>query len=101
MAPPFAKAPIRAAKLVTGPDAVNVQRVPVAPSNLVEPTAAKPELIPIFTVTGAEVPCSSALMRCVLARIARAVRTAAHACACFAFKDSFREPADVDREHRL
>src|SRR5262249_15923892 len=50
MAPPFAQAPIRAAKLVTGPEAVNVQRVPVAPSNFVEPTAAMPELIPMFTM---------------------------------------------------
>src|SRR5262245_24342838 len=49
MAPCVARAARRAARLVTGPEAVKVQRVPVALWNRVAPTAARPELIPMFT----------------------------------------------------
>ena len=42
----------RAARLVTGPLAVKVQRVPRAPSKRVEPTHALPELIPMWMPRG-------------------------------------------------
>ena len=42
----------RDARFVTEPDAVKVIRVPEVPVNLLIPTEAVPELIPMFTAMG-------------------------------------------------
>ena len=58
----------------------NVQRVPAAPSNLVEPTGGHTGVDSPIHRHRLELPCNSSLMRAVLSRIDNAVCTAARAC---------------------
>ncbi|HEU5321959.1 MAG TPA: hypothetical protein VFX28_14225 [Methylomirabilota bacterium] len=79
ISPPSAEPARRAATLVVGPVAVNVQRWPVAPPSLVAPTRASPVLMPMWSCTGGKTPPYSSLRVPVRWRTAKAARVASRA----------------------
>ena len=67
---------IRAARLVTGPEAVKVQRAPVLEASLVAPTQAAPLLIPMWRNAGWNTPANSSFSSSTRRRMAKALRVA-------------------------
>ena len=76
ISPLWAEPAKRAAMLVVGPVAVNVQRWPAAPPIFVAPTSASPELMPMCSPIGGNTPPYSSLSCSVLWRMAKAARVA-------------------------
>ena len=76
MSPPWAEAARRAATLVVGPVAVNVQRWEPAPPSLVAPRSASPVLMPMWSSMAGNTPAYSSFSSRVRCRIAKAARVA-------------------------
>src|SRR2546423_10498724 len=79
ISPLWAEPAKRAAMLVVGPVAVNVQRWPAAPPIFVAPTSASPELMPMCSPIGGGSAAHFSLGCSLLWRVAEAGRLAVEA----------------------